>query len=68
MKVRMSKYWMCDVCAVRHGFICFKTGNTVSMGLCGWCDSDKEQWLTPLRDLKDGDGNRADDVVVQKTK
>ncbi len=56
----MGKYWICDGCAVERKWTPFKTGNTLSMGLCSWCESNKETMLTPLRDLKDGKGKRAD--------
>lgn len=55
---RMSKYWICNSCALERGWK--KTGNTITTGLCGWCDDKEEGWLTPLRDLKNEEGVRAD--------
>lgn len=60
-KERMSKYWICDACAaLKRGWVPYKTGYTVCQGLCGWCDSDDEVMLTPLRDLRNAKGVRAD--------
>lgn len=60
MSERMGKYWICDECADRRGYECFKTGNTRAMGLCSWCNRDDETFLTPMRDLKTAGGLRAD--------
>lgn len=48
----MNKYWICDSCALKHNLKPFKSGYTLILGLCGWCESKKEQMLTPLIDLK----------------
>lgn len=60
MSERMGKYWVCDLCAVRRGWKPFKTAYTVCEGLCSWCDTKTTRMLTPLRDLKNKDGIRAD--------
>lgn len=65
MSQRMGKYWICDVCIIFNDLSCFKTVNTRAMGKCSWCNSDKESFLTPLRDLKNSEGKRADSVKLQ---
>lgn len=60
MSERMSKYWICDVCALKRNWKPFKEAYTVCLGLCSWCDNDKEGTMTPLRDLKNDYGVRAD--------
>lgn len=61
---RMEKYWICDACALKRGWKSFKTGNTLVLGHCGWCDHLSEEALTPLRDLKNAGGLRADLVAA----
>lgn len=65
---RMDKYWICDTCAALRDWKCFKTGNTVCLGLCGWCDYPHEQAMTPLRDLTNPSGLRADCVTDTEPK
>lgn len=65
MSERQGKYWICNDCADKRGFRPFKSGNTIILGLCGWCDRDDESGLTPLRDLKTADDLRADNVLAE---
>lgn len=60
---RLGKYWICAECAAKKDLHPFKTGNTMTLGLCSWCDSPAESFLTPLRDLKTKEDKRADCVV-----
>lgn len=49
---RTEKYWICDACAEKKKYVAWKTGNTLIMGLCGWCDSREESFLTPVEDFR----------------
>lgn len=53
-------YAICELCAFERGWKPFKTAYTVSMGKCEYCNCGKEEMLTPLRDLKNSEGVRAD--------
>lgn len=59
-KTDFDTYAICDLCAHLNDLHAFKTGNTVSMGKCGYCKCGREEMLTPLRDLKRPDGKRGD--------
>lgn len=47
-----DKYWICPTCADERRLYPFKTGNTLILDRCGWCDSEKEEYLTPVIDLR----------------
>lgn len=57
---KQSKYWICDTCAALRRWNAYKTAYTVIEDYCGWCHADYKQMLTPLRDLKNAEGKRAD--------
>jgi hypothetical protein len=50
---RKSKYWICRECAKKQGLVHPGGVGTVIKGLCGWCDSQKEETLTPVIDFDD---------------
>jgi hypothetical protein len=47
-----EKYWICQKCADGRKLYPFKTGNTLILDRCGWCESEKKEYLTPLVDLR----------------
>lgn len=49
---RIDPYWICSSCATKKGWVPFKTGNTMIMGLCGYCGTGHEEMLTPVCDFK----------------
>lgn len=55
-KLRADKYWICDDCAKNKKWEFPKYNVTrITNALCGWCDTDKPQSLTPIVDFKRGD-------------
>lgn len=61
---RQPKYWICDLCALKKDLHPFKTGNTLAIGLCGWCDHPDESPLTPICDLKTS-SNKTGDIILE---
>lgn len=57
-KERVGGYWICTSCANERGWILKDKMNTLIMGLCGHCDSGKEEMLTPTIDFIKPKGNK----------
>ncbi len=47
---RQAKYWICDDCAKKAKMLPPIGNVTVIKGLCGYCDSTIEVFLTPTID------------------
>ena len=50
MNEQTDKYWICSECAEAKGWKIRHDMNTLIFGICGHCDSQIEEPLTPTRD------------------
>lgn len=57
---RQGKYWICSTCAtLKSWYLPNPYGITCISGLCGWCDSNREETLIPVVDYSGPEGKKA---------